>query len=58
MSEEILDRLGKITRMANRMRNKYPDIFSENDKKIIEICQDIMSKTSDIKENEKIVQSK
>lgn len=58
MKEEILDALGRMTRLANRLKNKYPELFSENDKEQIRLAQNIMAENSQIKDNEKLIQSK
>lgn len=44
--EEVLDYLGRVTRLANRLKNKHPEMFSENDKKIVSNAMDVMSKNS------------
>lgn len=57
MESDVLDYLGRVTRLANRLKNKHPELFSENDKKIISNAMDVMSKNSEIKEDAKFIKS-
>lgn len=57
MELDVLDHLGRVTRLANRLKNKHPELFSENDKKIISNAMDVMSENSQIKDTEKFIKS-
>ena len=46
MTDDILDSLGKLVRLANRIRNKYPNTISDFESNIIDNAMKVMRANS------------
>jgi len=55
--QDVLYCLGRVTRLANRLKNKNPEMFSDNDKNIISNAMDVMSKNSQLTEVDVVCKS-